>query len=268
MSVWKTTPGTGRRRVGWWHSRPRPCSSSQPRRLGHIVAAATAVALACSAVLIANAANEYHDRQAKLDRDLAAEHYAIGTWCLSEKLLNEAREQFERALSLDPDHAEARTQLAEVSKLLPKTRKVECEVRTAEGERMKAELLMSAVRVFTPAGLLVIPATDMDLIRGGAAGRPDWVCSDAYVGDCQIGVDSFSAKSRVGIVSIQKTAVKSIRIYRVCKSCDGRGVVAKDKTPCKACGGTGIRPLPPDVTDTEDKGVSKPEEPKPVEGAQ
>jgi hypothetical protein len=58
----------------------------------------------------------YQEMAAKVDAKDAAGHYALGLWATEQKLFREARQEFEKTIALDPDHAGAREKLGYVRK--------------------------------------------------------------------------------------------------------------------------------------------------------
>ncbi|HUW55666.1 MAG TPA: hypothetical protein VMZ92_03460 [Planctomycetota bacterium] len=184
--------------------------------------------------LAAVPADEYSSRQKALDMELAAEHYALGTWCDEQKLRSEAREHFESALALDPGHKEAALKLGEVTDVVRHAKDLTCEFRLVNGDLMKAELLLATLKVQTPSGFLLIPVAEADLIELGVGPLPDRLISDAYVGEGRLKVETFSAKSKVGPINVKRQDIKTIRILRPCEAC-----VGKATRTCLRCAGKG-----------------------------
>jgi hypothetical protein len=58
----------------------------------------------------------YREMAADVEPDDAAGHYALGLWCAKNKLFRQAREEFEKTIELDPNHAGARKRLGYVHK--------------------------------------------------------------------------------------------------------------------------------------------------------
>jgi|GEM_PF-3463235 len=192
---------------------------------------------------------EYAKRQTVLDKQLAAEHYALGVWCDEQKLFSEARAQFEQALALDPDHEAAAQKLGVLTKTGRRAKNLNCEFRLANGDRMKAEFLLGSFKVNTPAGFLIVPTSEVHLIQFGPGPKPDHVVSDHYVGEGRVVAESFSAKSKAGPITVKRQDISSLRILRVCEVCDGKGTVTcprcggrgelKEKSVCPTCNGKG-----------------------------
>ena len=185
-------------------------------------------------VVVAAPVEEYTKRQTALDKQLAADHHALGVWCDEQKLLSEAREQFERALSLDPDHKAAAQKLGVLTKVGRRTKNLNCEFRLANGDRMKAEFLLGSFKVKTPAGFLIVPTLEVHLIEFGPGPKPDHVISNRYVGEGLVAAESFSAKSKAGPITVKRQDISSLRILQVCEVCVGKGAVT-----CPRCGGKG-----------------------------
>ena len=155
-------------------------------------------------------------------------------WCDAQKLFSEAREQFERALSLDPDHKTAAQKLGGLSKVVRRAKNLNCEFRLANGDRMKAEFLLGRFKVKTPAGFLILPTSAVDVIQFGKGPNPDHIISDGYVGEGRVKGETFSAKSRAGPITVKRQDISSLRILRVCEKCEGKG-----ERTCARCGGRG-----------------------------
>jgi len=192
------------------------------------------MALAGPLVLVAAPVDEYQTRQSKLDRELATEYYTLGAWCREQELLGEAREQFERALALDPTHAGAAQKLVELTTVPRAAKDLKCEIRSLSGELVKAELLTENFKLETPSGFLIVPAGEVDLIQLGAAPKPDLFTSDSYTGEGRLKAESFAAVSKVGRITVKRQDIASIRILRPCSACAGHG-----ELKCRRCGGTG-----------------------------
>lgn len=214
--------------------------------------AGIALFVAFAAVAAAQPVNEYQKRQATLDKELAADHYALGLWCETQKLFNEAREEFERVLSLQPTHRGAAQKLGEPTKVSRRAKHLTCEFHLANGDRMKGELLLETLKVQTPSGLLVIPVSGIDLIRLGQGQKPDRVISDGYVGEGRVQARGFSARSKVGALTVKREDVTSLRILRPCDACEGKG-----ETMCRRCRGTGRLREKSVCPDCGGKGTSK-----------
>ncbi len=191
-------------------------------------------AVVFAGMVVAAPTGEYTKRQTALDKQLAAEHYALGTWCDEQKLFSEAREQFERALSLDADHKTAAQKLGVLTKVVRRAKNLNCEFRLANGDRMKAEFLLRSFKVKTPAGFLIVPTSEVDVIQFGAGPNPDHIISDRYVGEGRLRAESFSAKSKAGPITVKRQDISSLRILRPCEGCEGEGDVT-----CARCGGRG-----------------------------
>lgn len=56
----------------------------------------------------------YREMAAKVKEDDADGRYALGLWCQDQKLFGQARQEFERAIALDPNHKGARARLGYV----------------------------------------------------------------------------------------------------------------------------------------------------------
>lgn len=56
----------------------------------------------------------YRDMLAKLSDDDADGHYSLGLWCQEHRLFRQAREQFEKAVAINPNHRGAREKLGHV----------------------------------------------------------------------------------------------------------------------------------------------------------
>lgn len=56
----------------------------------------------------------YRQMAAKVKGDDADGHYALGLWCQDQKLFGQARQEFEKAIALDPNHKGARARLGYV----------------------------------------------------------------------------------------------------------------------------------------------------------
>jgi hypothetical protein len=189
-----------------------------------------------AAVVFATPADEYQTRQSNVDRALAAEYYALGMWCREQELLNEAREQFERALALDPANAEAAQKLAELTTVPHATRdpNLKCEVHLVSGETVKADLLTDNFKIETPAGFLIVPATEMDLVQIGELQKPDVFFSDSYTGEGHLKTRSISVTGKFGRADVKPKDIATLRILRPCQVCAGHG-----ELKCRRCGGTG-----------------------------
>jgi hypothetical protein len=187
-------------------------------------------------LLIAAPADEYQTRQSALNRELAAEYCAMGAWCRDQNLLSEAREQFEHALALDPANAEAARKLAELTPVTRPTKEVnlKCEMHLVSGETVKADLLMDNFKIETPAGFLIVPAAEMDLIQMGTPQKPDVFFSDSYNGEGHLKAESFSVTGKFGHAEVKTGDVASLRVLRPCPVCAGHGEVK-----CPRCGGVG-----------------------------
>jgi DnaJ-class molecular chaperone len=185
-------------------------------------------------VLAAAPVEEYQTRQSKLDRELAAEYYALGVWCREQELLSEAREQFERVLALDPTHPGAAQKLAELTTVPRAAKELKCEIHLLSGELVKAELMTENFKLETVSGFLIVPAGEVDLIQLGAVPKPDVFTSDSYTGEGRVKAESFSAVSKVGRIAVKRQDVATIRILRPCPVCGGRA-----ELKCRRCAGTG-----------------------------
>ena len=203
-------------------------------RLTCLIASALLLVALAAASLFSATSDDYRKRQEALDGELAAEHYALGLWALEQKLSAEAREEFEYVLQLDPNHKPAAAKLAELTGAIRKSKNPKCEFEMLSGEKIKAEMLMSALRVQTAAGFLLIPVTEIDVIELTPPPGTDKVLSDAYVGQGIVKAETFSAQSMVGPISVKRIDVKSIRIFRPCAACDGAG-----QSVCRRCSGKG-----------------------------
>ena len=58
----------------------------------------------------------YREQAARVDPKDAAGHFALGLWCTEQKLFREARQEFEKTLAIEADHAGARAKLGYVRK--------------------------------------------------------------------------------------------------------------------------------------------------------
>ena len=208
-----------------------------------------ALVLALASTLWAAAKEDYAKRQSKLNEMLAEAHYELGEWCTREKFFAEAREHYERALQFNPDHVGAAKKLGDTTKLVRKAPSLVCEFRLHNKTKVKAELLMPDFTVRTPAGVLLIPTNQIDLIELAVPPRPDRIFSSSYTGQGHVRASLFSAKSKFGPIKVKRNDIQSIRILRPCEACDGKGQVTcrrcngvgrlTEKSVCPDCGGKG-----------------------------
>lgn len=97
----------------------------------------------------------YREMASKVKDNDADGHYALGLWCQDNKLVREARQEFERALALDANHKGARARLGYVQRdgqwlTEAEAKKADGLVRmgdkwVTEEERLRAEQRESAV---------------------------------------------------------------------------------------------------------------------------
>ena len=190
--------------------------------------------LSVTALVSAAGPTDYKKRRTALDKDLAQAHFTLAEWCTSQKMHLEAREHYERALALDPTHAAAAAKVAEATRRVRHTRDLRCEFRLRNETRLKAVLLADDFTYRTPAGALLIPAYQIDLITLSTQPNADRIVSEQYVGLGRLRTEVFSAISKAGNVTVQRKDVASIRILRPCDACHGKG-----EHKCRRCNGTG-----------------------------
>ena len=82
-----------------------------------------ALLLVVAGTLVATPIDDYAQRKAKMDIDLAADQYLLAKWCADQGMHDKAREHYDAVLAINPQHAPA---LREVQKLL---RSRECRAR-------------------------------------------------------------------------------------------------------------------------------------------
>ncbi|HUT33585.1 MAG TPA: hypothetical protein VNE39_08910 [Planctomycetota bacterium] len=73
----------------------------------------------------------YRETAAKVKEDDADGRYKLGLWCQDQKLFREARQEFEKAIALDPNHKGARARLGYVQR--DGTWLTEAEAKKADG---------------------------------------------------------------------------------------------------------------------------------------
>ncbi|HUU43666.1 MAG TPA: hypothetical protein VMX57_07795, partial [Planctomycetota bacterium] len=143
-------------------------------------------------------------------------------------------EHYERALQFNPKHAGAAAKLGETTKLVRRAASLSCEFRLHNQTKVKAELLMPDFTVRTPAGMLLIPTDEIDIIELGVPPQPDRIVSNAYTGEGFVRAEIFSAKSKFGPIEVKRVDVQSIRMLRPCDECEGKG-----QLKCRRCAGAG-----------------------------
>ena len=193
---------------------------------------------------------EYEERSAKLAKDLAAEHFALGQWCKTQKLLHQAWEHFREALRFQPDHEGANAEMGSVApKEVPAGRRAMCQLHLRDGLQVKAELLSEAFCVDTGSGVLLIPVDKTDIVKVGKGEAPDLVLADGFAGQARVEEDGFAAKAKVGVLNVKRENLDHIRIVRPCAVCTGTGMRQcprcegkgrlYETVECEGCGGTG-----------------------------
>ena len=177
---------------------------------------------------------EYQERCARMAGELAAAHYALGAWCVKQKLSGEARRHFREVLELQSDHVEAKKALTELDRQLVTGAGTKCELRLRTGERLLARLEMETLCVDTDSGVLFVPVAEVDLIRLGATGGADRVVADGFFGTAHVVDDEFALRGKIGSVKGTRATLEGIRIFHPCPVCQGRG-----EWKCPHCKGTG-----------------------------